>query len=272
MGQQYWLAFSKMLSYLGLLLIVSYTSARASDQQNSVLTGHNSVEQETSGVTESVTTEPYAAIDPQGCGGVLNMEEETLISPNYPMKYPANLTCEWQIRAPSGVSIELTFYYVDIEYNNRCRFDYVEIRDGQYADSPMLDKLCGSRRPTIRSNSNIMYLKFVTDHSIQRHGFVAFFKKVSKTQDFNRVTTGDTEPVTAGPTSGFDSVEQETSGVTESVTAEPYAAFDPQGCGGVLNMDEGMLISPYFPMWYPANLMCEWQIRVTSGFSIKLKF
>ena len=48
------------------------------------------------------------------------------------------------ITAPSGHFIELTFKLFDIYKERRgCRYDYVEIRDGNSRDSPSLGRHCG---------------------------------------------------------------------------------------------------------------------------------
>lgn len=78
------------------------------------------------------------------CGRQTTELNGTLSSPGYPSNYPSNADCIWVISAPSGHYIELTFKVFDIYKEGRgCRYDYVEIRDGNSRDSPSLGRHCG---------------------------------------------------------------------------------------------------------------------------------
>lgn len=55
-------------------------------------------------------------------------------------------------------------------------YDYVEIRDGHDLDSKVLGTFCGYKIPDdIRSTSNKLLVKFVSDGSVQKAGFSASF-------------------------------------------------------------------------------------------------
>ena len=55
-------------------------------------------------------------------------------------------------------------------------YDYVEVRDGLDSGSPLLGKYCGYRIPDdMRSSTNQLYVKFVSDGSVQKGGFAATF-------------------------------------------------------------------------------------------------
>ena len=57
-------------------------------------------------------------------------------------------------------------------------YDYMEVRDGHEDDSPLIGKYCGYKVPEdIRSSSNKLYVKFVSDGSVQKAGFAATFVK-----------------------------------------------------------------------------------------------
>lgn len=65
-----------------------------------------------------------------------------------------------------------------IEAHDHCVYDYLEIRDGNEDSSPLLGKLCGARMPNdIKSTGNRLYVKFVSDGSVQKAGFAAMFVK-----------------------------------------------------------------------------------------------
>ena len=57
-------------------------------------------------------------------------------------------------------------------------YDYLEIRDGHEETSPLIGKFCGYKLPDdIKSTSNKLYVKFVSDGSVQKAGFAASFVK-----------------------------------------------------------------------------------------------
>ena len=63
-----------------------------------------------------------------------------------------------------------------MENHDNCVYDYVEVRDGIDSRSPLLGKYCGYRIPDdIRSSTNQLYVKFVSDGSVQKEGFAATF-------------------------------------------------------------------------------------------------
>ena len=103
------------------------------------------------------------------CGGSFSTPYGILTSPSYPDNYyPANADCVYTISQPTGTVILLTFHSMDIEnacteieceYEYNC-LDYLEIRDGSSAASPLLGKLCGSEIPApIQSSQNEVWMK-----------------------------------------------------------------------------------------------------------------
>ena len=65
-----------------------------------------------------------------------------------------------------------------IENHDNCVYDYLEIRDGHEETSPLIGKFCGYKLPEdIKSTSNKLYVKFVSDGSVQKAGFAASFVK-----------------------------------------------------------------------------------------------
>ena len=65
-----------------------------------------------------------------------------------------------------------------VENHDHCVYDYVEVRDGHEDNSRLLGKFCGHRMPSdVKSTTNKMYVKFVSDASVQKGGFAAVFVK-----------------------------------------------------------------------------------------------
>ena len=98
------------------------------------------------------------------CGGTYTFPFGIITSPSYPNKYPENIDCIYTITQPNGIVIVLNFFYMDVvdgwgDFTN-CENDYLEIRDGPSANSPILAKLCGTDLPaSIQSNQNELWMK-----------------------------------------------------------------------------------------------------------------
>ena len=94
------------------------------------------------------------------CGGKMETARGLLTSPNHPEKYPNNADCIYSISTPVGTNISLTFYYLNIEHDSSCSYDFLEIRDGNSEDSPLLGKFCGTAIPMgIKSSQNNMWMR-----------------------------------------------------------------------------------------------------------------
>ncbi|KFO12892.1 Neuropilin-2, partial [Balearica regulorum gibbericeps] len=108
------------------------------------------------------------------CGGRLNSKDAGYItSPGYPNDYPSHQNCEWVIYAPeSNQKIILNFNpHFEIEKHD-CKYDYIEIRDGDSEAADLLGKHCGNiAPPTIISSGPSLYIKFTSDYARQGAGF-----------------------------------------------------------------------------------------------------
>lgn len=68
--------------------------------------------------------------------------------------------------------------WLQIELHDSCAYDYVEVRDGGSDSSLLLGRFCGYKKPgDIKSSSNRLWLKFVSDGSVNKAGFSANFFK-----------------------------------------------------------------------------------------------
>ncbi|XP_031467853.1 bone morphogenetic protein 1-like [Phasianus colchicus] len=69
-----------------------------------------------------------------------------------------------------------------IERHDSCAYDYLEVRDGASESDALIGRFCGYEKPDdIKSSSNRLWLKFVSDGSINKAGFaVSFFKEVDE--------------------------------------------------------------------------------------------
>lgn len=68
--------------------------------------------------------------------------------------------------------------YLQIERHDTCAYDYLEVRDGNSENSPLIGHFCGYDKPDdITSTSNILWMKFVSDATVNKAGFAANFLK-----------------------------------------------------------------------------------------------
>ncbi|MEE6490242.1 hypothetical protein FKM82_015811 [Ascaphus truei] len=108
------------------------------------------------------------------CGGRLNAKDAGYItSPGYPNDYPSHQNCEWVIHAPEpNQKIVLNFNpHFEIEKHD-CKYDFIEIRDGDSDAAELLGKHCGSIAPsTITSSGSHIYIRFISDYARQGAGF-----------------------------------------------------------------------------------------------------
>ncbi|KAK1336575.1 hypothetical protein QTO34_002608 [Cnephaeus nilssonii] len=108
------------------------------------------------------------------CGGRLNSKYAGYItSPGYPQDYPAHQNCEWIVYAPEpNQKIVLNFNpHFEIEKHD-CKYDFIEIRDGDSESADLLGKHCGNiAPPTIISSGSVLFIKFTSDYARQGAGF-----------------------------------------------------------------------------------------------------
>ncbi|XP_032635114.1 neuropilin-2 isoform X1 [Chelonoidis abingdonii] len=130
----------------------------------------------------------------QSCGGRLNSKDAGYItSPDYPQDYPSHQNCEWVIYAPeANQKIILNFNpHFEIEKHD-CKYDFIEIRDGDSESADLLGKHCGNiAPPTIISSGSSLYIKFTSDYARQGAGFSLRYE-IYKTgsEDCSRNFTG----------------------------------------------------------------------------------
>ncbi|XP_013879229.1 cubilin [Austrofundulus limnaeus] len=108
------------------------------------------------------------------CSRTYEQEYGYLKSPGWPDVYPHNMDCIIILKAPQNNSISFFFNNFDLESHVNCDFDYLEVRNGSTASSPLIGRFCGSTLPSpIFPRSNLLYLRFKSDFSFSRDGFDA---------------------------------------------------------------------------------------------------
>uniref|UniRef100_A0A8C3G5H6 Metalloendopeptidase n=1 Tax=Cyclopterus lumpus TaxID=8103 RepID=A0A8C3G5H6_CYCLU len=155
---------------------------------------------------------------------------------------------------------------LQIERHDSCAYDYVEVRDGGSESSPLLGRFCGYNKPEdIKSSSNQLRLKFVSDSSVSKAGFAAsFFKEMDEC---------------SGPNNGH--CEQRCLNTLGSYRcacdpgyelAANRRSCETAACGGFITKLNGSLTTPGWPKEYPPNKNCVWQLVAPIQYRITLVF
>lgn len=144
-------------------------------------------------------------------------------------------------------------------------YDYLEIRDGHSANSNLTGKFCGHRLPAdIRSNSSHLYVKFVSDSSVNKAGFSATFIK-----EFNECLDHYNHGCEHKCVNTLGGYKCECN-IGYELHSDGKKCED--ACGGLIEASNGTLTSPSFPDLYPPNKNCIWEVTAPTGFRITLNF
>ncbi|XP_075817654.1 inactive serine protease PAMR1 isoform X2 [Microtus pennsylvanicus] len=134
------------------------------------------------------------------CGQVLRASKGQILLESYPL----NAHCEWTIHAQPGFIIQLRFGMLSLEFDYMCQYDYVEVRDGDNSDSPIIKRFCGNERPApIRSTGSSLHVLFRSDGSKNFDGFHAVFEEITVLEEKNcsdlRGPVNGYQKITGGP-------------------------------------------------------------------------
>lgn len=187
-----------------------------------------------------------------------------LESPNYPLDYLPNKECIWRITVAEEYQVALKFQSFEVENHDNCVYDYVEVRDGDSADSRLIGVFCGYKGPPdMRSTGNKMFVKFVSDSSVQKAGFSAtFIKELDECELQDHGCEHECINTLGGyQCSCFIGYELH----SDKKTCE-------NACGGVIDTLNGTITSPSFPDLYPMSKDCVWEIIVPEQYRITINF
>uniref|UniRef100_A0A8W8M1H0 CUB domain-containing protein n=1 Tax=Magallana gigas TaxID=29159 RepID=A0A8W8M1H0_MAGGI len=122
-----------------------------------------------------------ATVPEEFCGGIFEAESSGDIRvPTHGSNYSPNLNCRWEIQAGPDQMVALVSTEWAVEESPGCTWDYLEIRDGWENSSASVGKFCGYKPLRFLSESNKVYLYFVSDGFFQDNGFRLTFKTVPK--------------------------------------------------------------------------------------------
>ncbi|XP_061782743.1 bone morphogenetic protein 1-like isoform X3 [Nerophis lumbriciformis] len=200
------------------------------------------------------------------CGGEVERDSGQIQSPNYPDDYHANKMCVWKITVSEGYEVGLFFQSFELESHDSCAYDYVEVRDGDSDLGPLLGRLCGHDKPgNIKSSSNRLWLKFVSDGSVNKGGFSAsFFKEMD---ECSRPDNGGCEQHCVNTLGSYRCACDPGYELAPDKSSCKTAA-----CGGFITKLNGSFTTPGWPKEYPSNKNCVWQLVAPVQHRITLVF
>nr|XP_037270267.1 tolloid-like protein 1 [Rhipicephalus microplus] len=113
--------------------------------------------------------------------------------------------CDWLVEAESG-HVRLRFLTFELEHEQDCGYDFVQLFDGYDDSAPQLGKFCGNKMPgEFTSSSGSLLLRFRSDDNINAKGFSAAYSAVD-TVEFGQQHAPAAPPFPAGASGSFSEV------------------------------------------------------------------
>ncbi|KAK9526222.1 hypothetical protein VZT92_014933 [Zoarces viviparus] len=206
-----------------------------------------------------------------------------LLSPNYPQEYGNNMHCVWLIITNPESRINLAFNDISMEK----QFDFLSIKDGGKAESPILGTFSGDALPPpITTSAHVARLEFLTDHTYTDRGFNITFTtfRHNECPDPGVPVNGKRfgESLQLGSSISFlceeGFVKTHGSQTISCILKDGNVVWDnavprcEAPCGGDLKAPSGIILSPGWPELYKEALNCEWIIEAPPGYPIKIIF
>ncbi|XP_028415702.1 fibrillin-2-like [Dendronephthya gigantea] len=118
-------------------------------------------------------TVPFTTLAPDLCGESQLYPPGKLTSPLYPLPYPNGMVCSWTISSTNGRNILLQFTSFSLESGSSCKYDYLEVYNGNSTSAKRLGRFCGQQLPrNLVSSGPKLFTVFHTDGSVAFPGFV----------------------------------------------------------------------------------------------------
>ncbi|GAB0181747.1 CUB and sushi domain-containing protein 3 [Grus japonensis] len=215
------------------------------------------------------------------CGGDVRGPSGTILSPGYPDLYPNSLNCTWTVDVTHGKGVQFTFYTFHLEDHH----DYLLITENGSFTQP-LARLTGSELPSpinagLYGNFRAQ-LRFISDFSISYEGFNISFSEYNLEpcedpgipQFGNRIgfNFGVGDILTFSCSSGYrleGASEIICLGGGRRVWSAPLPRCVAE-CGASTTNNEGILLSPNYPLHYENNHECIYSIQVQAGKGINI--
>uniref|UniRef100_A0A674EVE2 CUB and Sushi multiple domains 3 n=1 Tax=Salmo trutta TaxID=8032 RepID=A0A674EVE2_SALTR len=215
------------------------------------------------------------------CGGDVRGPGGTILSPGYPEMYPNSLNCTWTVEVSHGKGVQFTFNTFHLEDHH----DYLLITENGSFVQP-LARLTGNELPS-PTNAGLYgnfkaQLRFISDFSISYEGFNITFS------EYNLEPCEDPGMPQFGQRNGYGF------GIGDTLTFSCNMGYRLEGvpeviclgggrrmwsaplprcvaeCGSSVVNNEGIMLSPNYPMNYENNHECIYSIQVQAGKGINI--
>ncbi|KAJ0033549.1 hypothetical protein NQD34_000656 [Periophthalmus magnuspinnatus] len=207
----------------------------------------------------------FAAIYEAICGGDITKDSGQIQSPNYPDDYRPSKECVWRISVSEGYHVGLSFQAFEIERHDSCAYDYLEVRDGPLDTSPLIGRFCGYDKPEdVRSTSHTLWMKFVSDGTVNKAGFAANFFK--EEDECAKPDNGGCEQRCVNTLGSFKCA------CDPGFEIAPDKKSCEAACDGLLSKLNGTISTPGWPKEYPPNKNCVWQVVAPTQYRISMQF
>ncbi|XP_072007404.1 CUB and sushi domain-containing protein 3 isoform X6 [Engystomops pustulosus] len=215
------------------------------------------------------------------CGGDVRGPSGTILSPGYPEFYPNSLNCTWTIEVTHGKGVQFTFHTFHLEDLH----DYLLITENGSFTQP-LARLTGSELPAA-INAGLYgnfraQLRFISDFSISYEGFNITFSEYSLEpcgdpgipqygrRQGSHFGVGDLITFTCSSGYRLEGIPEIIClGGGRRVWSAPLPRCVAE-CGASATNNEGILLSPNYPLKYENNHECIYSIQVQAGKGINI--
>lgn len=142
----------------------------------------------------------------QGCGGIVRANSSGQIEyPRDPSRvFEGELQCDWLIFALGDQKVvRLTIPSIDMRgptgNATACNTDYIEVRDGSSAASPLIDRFCGKSelKISVASSTNTMLIRFRSVGGTEKRSFQIKYSVEDKACGGLLVASNETQVVTS---------------------------------------------------------------------------
>ena len=125
---------------------------------------------------QTVVIAPAVAVTLMSCSGSISLTAASGMISDGPQDYTPFQQCEWIVQHDKPVTLSFEFFETESGY------DVLSVFDGSTASSELLGSFSGSTMPPTVTSSGTMMVRFVSDGSLQRSGFVGRYSKHSVTE------------------------------------------------------------------------------------------
>ncbi|KAK2562119.1 Neuropilin-1 [Acropora cervicornis] len=112
--------------------------------------------------SSKVPSNEITTLPPQ-CGGNPKKPSGDLFSPYYPNPSFEPVDCQWVLSVYEGNNISIGFNEFDLNSDENCSTEYVELRDGGLESSKLLGRYCKSAPMIIYGSQNKMWMRYHSD-------------------------------------------------------------------------------------------------------------